>query len=154
MLIGFTGYVGLITAFTQSHALWLSLGTLASAGLFFGFATALNTTVFLLLVREDMRGRGMAAWQMAGGVSPLGALPMGLAITRFGPQIGVGAFTGTCFLCFVGITAFWRTLRDVRAQPLQPRQPGRPLPASRPDERARPAIASCRSSGIGRAVRR
>ncbi len=113
MLIGFTGYMGLVTAFTQSHALLLSLGFLTTAGIFFGFATALNTTVFLLLVREDMRGRGMAAWQMAGGVSPLGALPMGLAITHFGPQIGVGAFTGTCFLCFVGITLFWRTLREI-----------------------------------------
>jgi MFS family permease len=113
MLIGFTGYMGLVTAFTQSHVLVLSLLALTSAGVFFGFATALNTTVFLLLVREDMRGRGMAAWQMAGGVSPLGALPMGLAITRFGPQIGAGVFTGTCFVLFVLITLFWRTVREI-----------------------------------------
>jgi MFS family permease len=113
MLVGFTGYMGLVTVFTQSHVFALSVGALTTAGVFFGFATALNTTIFLLLVREDMRGRGMAAWQMAGGVSPLGALPMGLAITHFGPQIGVGAFTGTCFVTFVLITLFWRRLRAI-----------------------------------------
>jgi predicted MFS family arabinose efflux permease len=110
MLGGFTVYLLLVTAFTQSHVLAVALGLLVLAGVFHGFALALDTTLFQLLVRSDMRGRGMAVWQMAFGIMPLGALPMGFAISRFGPQV-MGVFTGSCLVCFLLIAALWHPLR-------------------------------------------
>jgi MFS family permease len=111
MLGGFIVYLVLVTTFTQSRLLVLSLGILGVAGVFHGFALALNTTLFQLVVRGDMRGRGMAVWQMAFGLMPLGALPMGLAITRFGAQTGVVIFTVPCLAAFLVIAASWGALR-------------------------------------------
>ncbi|MEX2228356.1 MAG: MFS transporter [Dehalococcoidia bacterium] len=111
MLGGFLAYFVLVIGFTQSPLLLLSIGALTVAGLFHGFALALDTTLFQLVVRDDMRGRGMAVWQMSFGLMPLGALPMGLAIARWGPQLGTAPFMLACTLAVTGIAVRSRALR-------------------------------------------
>jgi MFS family permease len=111
MLAGFLAYLVLVVAFSRSELLVLSLAILIFAGVFHGIALALNTTLFQLAVRSDMRGRGMAVWQMAFSIMPVGALPMGLVIARFGPQDGVALLVLSCLALFVLIVVFWRSVR-------------------------------------------
>ena len=113
MLVGFLVYLVFITAFTQSDFLPLSLILLIAAGMVHGLALALNTLLFQIHLRDDMRGRGMAAWQMGFSLMPLGALPMGIAIDRWGVQNGVGGFVILCFFFFVLVALFWRPLRNM-----------------------------------------
>lgn len=103
-------YLVLVLLFTRTDLLWLALGTLIVAGLFHGVGLALNNTVFQMEVRPDMRGRGMAAWQIGFGLMPLGGLPMGLLVDRFGIQDGVAIEMVACLAIFVLIVVFGRSL--------------------------------------------
>jgi len=113
MLIGLLTYLVLVLGFTQSEFLWLSLGLLVLGGVFNGSQLALNTTLFQRLVRVDMRGRGMAAWQLGRSVGPFGALPMGLAVTHFGVQRGSAIFVIACLGIVLLFAAFWRSGREL-----------------------------------------
>ena len=84
--------------------------TLATAGVFHGTALALNNTVFQSELRPDMRGRGMAAWQIGMSLMPLGGLPMGLLIAKFGTQDGVAISHALCLAFFVLVVIFGRPL--------------------------------------------
>ena len=110
MLGCFLVYLVLVILFTRTDLLWLALGTLIVAGLFHGVGLALNNTVFQTEVRPDMRGRGMAAWQIGFGLMPLGGLPMGVLVDRFGIQDGVAVEMLVCLGCFVLITLLGRSL--------------------------------------------
>jgi len=110
MLGCFLVYLVLVITFTRADVVWVGLGILVTAGVFHGVALALNNTIFQSEVRADMRGRGMAAWQIGFGLMPLGGLPMGLMIARFGPQDGVAILMSICLAIFVLITIFGRTL--------------------------------------------
>ncbi|MGE3961872.1 MAG: MFS transporter [Dehalococcoidia bacterium] len=111
MLIGFIGYDLFLIAFTQSPTLILAMTAVAVAGLFFGVGSALNQTLFQVLVRNDMRGRGMASLQVAGGLSPLGALMVGYLIETIGIRAGVGIPIGIAMVAMLLITLFGRSLR-------------------------------------------
>ena len=111
MLVGFLGYCALLIAFTQSPTLILAMVSLAVAGLFFGVASALNNTLFQVLVRNDMRGRGMAVLQVAGGLSPVGALSMGLLIESIGIRAGTGLHIAVALAGMALVIAFGRTIR-------------------------------------------
>ncbi len=111
MLIGFVGYDVFLIGFTQTPTLFLAMAAVALAGLFFGVASALNQTLFQVLVRNDMRGRGMASLQVAGGLSPIGALLMGYLIEAIGIRAGVAAPIGVALVAMVLIVAFSRPLR-------------------------------------------
>jgi MFS family permease len=113
MLLGFIVYLGFILAFTRSDTLWISLTLLIAGGTVHGLALALNTTLFQTALRNEMRGRAMAAWQMGFSLMPLGALPMGFAVDRWGVQNGVGGFTLVCLIAFILIAIFWRPLRTM-----------------------------------------
>ncbi len=108
-------YLTLVIMFTRTDILLVGLGTLVIAGLFHGVALALNNTVFQSEVRPDMRGRGMAAWQIGHGLMPLGGLPMGFMVDRFGVQNGVGMEMTLCLVLFIVIAAFGRPLWPRRA---------------------------------------
>src|SRR5690606_20714421 len=99
--------------FTRSEVLVLSVGILIGAGIVHGFALALNTTLFRVVVRPNMRGRGMAVWQMSFSLMPLGALPMGFLIAQVGVQNGTALFTLGCLASFVRIAASWRAGREL-----------------------------------------
>ena len=111
MLLGFVAYLGFVLAFTRSDHLVLSLALLIAGGTVHGLALALNTTLFQTALRNEMRGRAMAAWQMGFSLMPLGALPMGFAVERWGVQDGVGGFVLICLIAFVLIGTLWRSLR-------------------------------------------
>ena len=113
MMAGFIIYLVFIAAFTQSNILLLSLVLLTTAGMVHGLALALNTLLFQIELPDDMRGRGMAAWQMGFAVMPLGALPMGLAVDRWGVQDGVAVFVLACLAVFLPIALFWRSIRTM-----------------------------------------
>src|SRR5690606_33522768 len=111
MLIGFLGYSTFLVAFTQAPTLIVAMIAVATAGLFFGVASALNNTLFQVLVRNDMRGRGMASLQVAGGLSPIGALSMGFLIETVGIRTGAAVHIGVALLVMLLITVFGRSLR-------------------------------------------
>lgn len=113
MMGGFTGYLLAVLAFTQTNELFIALPLLVAGGVMHGFALALNTFVFQTSLRDDMRGRGMAAWQLGFSLMPLGALPMGILVDHIGPQRGVAIPVSICLAVFIAITLFWRPLRAI-----------------------------------------
>lgn len=42
----------------------------------------------------------MSVWQVVTGLQPLGALPMGLLIKEFGPQVTVAGFVITAMITY------------------------------------------------------
>lgn len=111
MLVGFLGYMVFLITFTQAPTLVLAMIAVAVAGLFFGVGSALNQTLFQVLVRNDMRGRGMASLQVASGLSPIGALSMGFLIETVGIRSGVAVHIGVAFAVMLVITLIGRSLR-------------------------------------------
>lgn len=110
MLGCFLVYLVLLLVFSRQDALLVALLTLVAAGVFHGTALALSNTVFQSELRPDMRGRGMAAWQIGFALMPLGGLPMGLLIAEFGTQDGVAVSHAMALVFFVLVTIFGRSL--------------------------------------------
>lgn len=113
MMGGFIGYLLAVLAFTQTNQLVIALPLLIAGGIVHGFALALNTFVFQTSLRDDMRGRGMGAWQLGFSLMPIGALPIGILVDHIGPQRGVAIPVAVCLVAFVAITLFWRPLRAI-----------------------------------------
>lgn len=110
MLGCFLVYLVLLLIFSRQDVLAFGLLALAVAGIFHGTALALNNVVFQSELRPDMRGRGMAAWQVGMALMPLGGLPMGLLIARFGTQDGVAISHALCLVFFLLVVAFGKPL--------------------------------------------
>jgi MFS family permease len=111
MTIGFIGYASFLVVFSWSNTFVLSLAMLGIAGMFFSVAQALNNTLVQLATPNEVRGRVMSVWQMGGLLQSAGSLPMGLAITAFGVQTGIGAFMITATVSFVLFALFWGSVR-------------------------------------------
>jgi predicted MFS family arabinose efflux permease len=86
MMTGFLLYLVAVLAFTQTDRLAVALPLLIAGGVVHGFALALNTYLFQTSLRDDMRGRGMAAWQLGFSLMPIGALPIGILVDHLGPN--------------------------------------------------------------------
>jgi len=112
VLYGELIYVVLVVTFTRTSIFVLALGFLATAGLFHSVARAVNTSMFQANVRSDMRGRGMAAFQMGSALMPIGALQMGLLIDRFGIQDGVMISQLFCGAGVLLILLFGKSVRN------------------------------------------
>jgi MFS family permease len=113
MLGSFIVYDALLIGFTQAPVLSVALATLATAGVFFGLASTLSHTFFQAMLRPDMRGRGLAALQVAVGLAPLGALPMGFLIDAIGIRNGVAIHFVLALTSMVIVTALGRSLRKL-----------------------------------------
>ena len=111
MLGCFMLYASFLFLFAQSHVYLLSLAALTAAGVFNSVAMVLNNTLIQLAVRNDIRGRVMSVWQISGGLQPLGSLPMGILVTRYGPSIGIGSFMAAAVLIFALFTFGWASVR-------------------------------------------
>lgn len=111
LLSGLILYALIVIFFTQSTVYPLSLGLLALSGVFLSVALVLTNTLIQLHVRDDMRGRTLAVYQMTGGLSTIGALPMGAAVAWLGPSLGVGLFIVTATALLVLVAASWGSLR-------------------------------------------
>jgi len=66
-----------------------------------------------MLARDDMRGRTTSLFQMGFALMPIGVLPMGAAIDRWGAAHALGAFFLVSAVVFVLMGLFWRSLREV-----------------------------------------
>lgn len=106
-----TMYALLVIGFAWSEVFYLSLAFLAAAGIFHSVGRVLGNTLIQLAAPNEMRGRVMSVWQMSHGLQPLGSLPMGLAVARFGPQLGLGMFMVAAFVSFIVFTLTWPSVR-------------------------------------------
>ena len=111
MLGCFLVYIVGVLVFSFSHNYALSLAALGIGGVFSSVAFALNNTLLQIASPNEVRGRIMAVWQMTAGLQPLGALPMGLLIQWYGPEIGMGSFMVVALVTFVVFTAAWGSIR-------------------------------------------
>jgi MFS family permease len=111
MMVSFMLYTALVFAFAQSTTYFLSLLFLALAGIFTSLANALNNTLLQTHVRNELRGRVMSVWQLGAGLQPLGALPMGLLVARYGVQVGMGSFMVVALIAFALFTFGWTSVR-------------------------------------------
>jgi ENTS family enterobactin (siderophore) exporter len=106
-------YTLFLIGFSQSAELWLAIVFLALAGLTHGLAMAWNQILLQLLPRNEMRGRVTGVAQAAFALMPLGALPMGLAVSEWGPARGIGLFFVLAALAFTAMLVGWKPLRRV-----------------------------------------
>jgi hypothetical protein len=111
MMLSFFLYAASVLAFAQSTNFNLSCFFLVVAGVFTSVSNVLNNTLIQIAVRDEVRGRVMAVWQMSQGLQPLGALPMGILVASHGVQVGLGAFMVTAMACFAVFTLCWGSVR-------------------------------------------
>jgi MFS family permease len=104
-------YIGMVLVFAVSRNFALSLAALAIGGLFSSVFFALNNTLLQVASPNESRGRVMSIWQFTAGLQPLGALPMGWLIQRFGPAIGIGSFMVVALVAFACFTFSWSSVR-------------------------------------------
>ncbi len=112
LLGGEVMYVVLVVSFTRMDVFLAALACLATAGLFHSVARAVNTSMFQTSIRPDMRGRGMAAFNMGSGLTPIGTISMTFLVTRFGIQDGVMMSQLVCGVGVVLILLFGRSVRQ------------------------------------------
>lgn len=110
---GMVGYAAALIAFSQSTTLLMALLLLTVAGVFHGVSLNLQQMLVQMLARNDMRGRTTSLFQMGFALMPIGVLPMGIAIERWGPAHALGAFFLASAAIFVLMALFWRSLHEV-----------------------------------------
>lgn len=71
----------------------------------------MQSTLFLLSAREDMRGRVMGIYSMINGLGPIGQLGLGFAIAAWGPALAVRAFALTAAVLLLTMALLFRTVR-------------------------------------------
>jgi len=101
MITGLTVYALMVLIFAVSHNFLLSMAALALCGLFSSFGFTLNNTLIQIATKNEYRGRVMSVWQLVAGLQPLGALPMGFLVQRYGPPIGLGSFMAAAFVAML-----------------------------------------------------
>jgi predicted MFS family arabinose efflux permease len=113
LMLGLLFYFACLLVFTQSTNLWLSAALLALGGMPHAIAQTMLQTLTQLLPVNEMRGRVTGVVQTAFALYPLGALPMGLAVERWGAPNTTLAFFSLATLLLIGTLVFWRSLRTV-----------------------------------------
>jgi MFS family permease len=99
-------YMGMVAAFAGSQWFGLSFALLVVAGVGWSMMAILNQTLMQLQLTDDaVRGRVLAFYSMAGGLTPFGALAMGSTADGIGVQWAVAAFalTGLVLAAYVGL---------------------------------------------------
>jgi MFS family permease len=111
MLGCFFVYVSSVLVFAVSRNYALSLLALGIGGVFSSVSFALNNTLLQIASPNEVRGRVMSVWQFTAGLQPLGALPMGILIQRYGPALGMGSFMVAALVAFGLFTMAWGSVR-------------------------------------------
>ena len=99
-------YMIMVTLFAASHWFPLSFALLVIGGVGWSMMAILNQTLMQLQLTDDtVRGRVLAFYSMAGGLTPFGAFAMGSVAGGVGVQWAVAAFalTGLVFAAFLGL---------------------------------------------------
>jgi len=100
-------YMTMVIAFSLSGVFVLSFAILVVAGIGWSLFVTLNQTLLQLRLDDAFRGRGMAFFNMAGGLTPFGNLGMGVAAEQFGAPHSVASFAvvGLALAAFTGIAS-------------------------------------------------
>ena len=114
MIGAYLAYIAMLIMFSQQGNIWIGAAFIMAAGVFHSIATALTFTLLQLWVRNEMRGRVLALHSMEGGLQPLSSLPMGIAISSYGPQIVV---TVACSMALVFISTLAIFAPQLRREP-------------------------------------
>ncbi len=85
-------YMGMVATFAQSRWLPLSFGALVVGGIGWSMMVSLNQALVQLRLADAFRGRGLALYNVASGLTPLGNLAMGGLAHALGVQTAVTAF--------------------------------------------------------------
>ena len=99
-------YMGMVAVFAASSWFPLSFAILIVAGVGWSMMAILNQTLLQLQLTDDtMRGRVLAFYSMASGLTPFGNLTMGAAADQWGVQKAVAAFalTGLALTAYLGL---------------------------------------------------
>lgn len=98
-------YMGMVVLFGLSRWFPLSFAILVTGGLGWSMMVTLNQTLLQLNLSDEFRGRVLALYTMAGGLTPFGNLAMGAAADQFGVQEAVVAFAlaGLVLAAYVGL---------------------------------------------------
>lgn len=112
MIVGLLGWHLMVLIFSRQTNLWLGFACLLLVGVCLVFASTLNTTLLQLWTREDMRGRVNALQSMEQAFQPLGQVPMGILIDRFGAPNTVTAYTALGLIVASIIAIFSPKIRE------------------------------------------
>ncbi|MEX2159775.1 MAG: MFS transporter [Dehalococcoidia bacterium] len=91
-------YMGLVAVFAASMWFALSFVVLIGAGIGWSMMVTLNQTLLQLHLADEFRGRVLAFYTMANGLTPFGSLALGSTADRFGVQQAIAAFALTGFV--------------------------------------------------------
>ncbi|MSQ15842.1 MAG: MFS transporter [Dehalococcoidia bacterium] len=128
MMVAYLGYVALVLLFSRQDIIWFGAACLMAAGVFHAMATTLTFTLLQLWVRNDMRGRVIALHSMEGGLNTVGSLPMGMAVSAFGPQNTVTATTAVALVA-VGVISLLSSQLRKEPEAVQEEERQVPKPA-------------------------
>lgn len=113
LMFGLLLYFLCLIAFTRATNLWVAAALLAIGGMPHAIAQTMLQMLQQLLPVNEMRGRVTGVVQTAFALYPLGALPMGLAVSRWGaPNTCLVSFSVAAIL-LLGCIAGWKSLRTV-----------------------------------------
>jgi MFS family permease len=100
-------YMAMVIAFSLSGVFVLSFSILVVAGIGWSTFVTLNQTLLQLGLDDAFRGRGMALFNMAGGLTPFGNLGMGTAAQQFGAPHSVASFAavGLVLVALAGVAS-------------------------------------------------
>ncbi|MBM2826676.1 MAG: transporter, partial [Dehalococcoidia bacterium] len=129
MIVALLGWHLMVLIFSRQTNIWFGFACLLLVGICLSFASTLNTTLLQLWSREDMRGRVNALQSMEQGFQPLGQVPMGFLIDRYGAPNTVTAYTTVGLVVASIIAIFAPKLREeppVQAEVLAPVEEEKP----------------------------
>jgi predicted MFS family arabinose efflux permease len=113
LMFGLLIYFVCLLVFTQTTNLWIAAALLALGGVPHAIAQTMLQTLQQLLPANEMRGRVTGVLQTAFALYPLGALPMGYAISRWGAPHATAAYFATATVLLLVVLVSWRSLREV-----------------------------------------
>lgn len=106
-------YMAMVALFAVSTWFPLSFAILVVAGVGWSMMVTLNQTLLQLRLDDAFRGRVLALYTMAGGLTPFGSLAMGSAADAFGVQEAVVAFALAGFVLAAVVGLGSRRVREL-----------------------------------------
>jgi MFS family permease len=104
-------YPAAVACFALTNSLPVAMGFLILAGVCNSINTSMQNTLFLLLAKEDMRGRVMSLYTMTSGLQPIGSLTLGAAIGAWGATTAVFSFMIAAISLVIMAAAGFGTVR-------------------------------------------
>jgi MFS family permease len=111
MILCLLGFAIFLIGFSWTPIFWLALPPLLIAGMLSSIFQTLNNATIQVLIPDSVRGRVSSFMMMSFGVTPLGALPMGIAMDNYGAPT---AITGAALIMIVIAIAFSWGSRSIR----------------------------------------